>query len=140
MVTKMTLRFILLFGALLFSFNASSQTVTYQLAANGSVVESVGQVRFYQNGDGLGYGLWGLDGLNNSIYNQNTGWSALNSGGLFTVNDIQDITYAAQSFAYVTVKTYETPSAVPLPAAMPLMASGLGLLGFAGFGRRKEAV
>lgn len=30
-------------------------------------------------------------------------------------------------------------SSVPLPAALPLMASGLGLLGFAGFRRKSEA-
>lgn len=38
----------------------------------------------------------------------------------------------------LTVETAAAPSAVPLPASLPLFASGLGLLGLAGWRRRRR--
>lgn len=97
------------------SLTSASNSAAFQLALWEIVND---------NDFSLNTGIFKATGTNAGILNQANLWLAhlAGPGNLFNFTDYTSSTKQDQLVA--------TPSAVPLPAALPLMASALGLLGF----------
>ena len=57
----------------------------------------------------------------------------------FAMGEVFDITLGAGATVSFTGTTELTPAAAPLPAALPLFATGLGALGLLGWRRKRKA-
>lgn len=65
-------------------------------------------------------------------------YTSADNGGAFTDGAFGFYNYSQQNVTYAGITQQVAPSAaVPVPMALPLMASGLGALGFLGMRRRK---
>jgi hypothetical protein len=124
-------------GLLAGSWGLSNDIQFSQLAAAAGYVASDNQTKQYAAGylnylgiNGQTFGFWstatryGLQGTNNS------GIYPYGESTIFEVSIGQGGTYVDNSNVYsLAVAQYSAPSAVPIPAAAWLMASGLGALG-----------
>ncbi len=111
---------------------------SYEINANGSVINSSTSVRYFSGNSTGNHGYWGLNSADNTIFSTGaygtSSWSPL-ATSLFQVSDITDITYMYDSQrAWITVD--DGISAVPVPAAIWLFGSGL--IGLIGVARRKK--
>jgi len=116
--------------------NASFGTITGAVMVNGVTLDTHSGAGTYDNS-----AINGLNGAANAAFY--TGPSTfgvslvLNYGGCESTCPTWDGMTSGETG--VTITYNYTPSAVPLPAALPLFATGLGALGLLGWRRKRKA-
>ncbi|MCC6776646.1 MAG: hypothetical protein IT537_08425 [Hyphomicrobiales bacterium] len=96
--------------------------------------------KFNVTSQGAGYwgsGTLGVNGTNDGFVGNGEVHGVLQFLGVFT--DIT-FTHTIEGWHGFTVGVEGLATETPLPAALPLFASGLGLLGLAGWRKRRKAV
>ena len=112
-------------------FSISGATYSYDPSAGNLLMEilvtdqSVGSIHGYFDADDANAGVGGYSVATTSI------WVAKDPG-----NGGAQIAIAAAGM----VTKFDSPSAVPLPSALPLLASGLGGLGLLGWRRSRDRI
>ena len=96
------------------------------------------QDRFFNNSGNLGVEMTILDSLGNSVGQWLLGGESIagvggNRNGWFVNNEFSFLAIDNASM------TTDTVSATPLPAALPMFASGLGALGFLRWRKKRKA-
>ena len=91
---------------------------------------------FYASKDGTGTPLFSLTG--SSLLIQTYGHDLVNFQTLDGFFNSVVLSSTWYSFEFANLTAYDPPTVTPLPAALPLFATGLGALGLLGWRRKKK--
>jgi hypothetical protein len=120
-------------GSALYSFNTPMNALSILWGSP----DSYNTLSFYGSNNGTGTPLFSITG--SSLLIQTYGHDLvtfLDLDGFFNSVLLSSTGY---SFEFANLTAYDPPSTVPLPAALPLFATGLGALGLLGWRRKRKA-
>ena len=123
-------------GSALYSFNTPENTLSIFWGSP----DSFNTLSFYASKDGTGTPLFSLTG--SSLLIQGYGHDLVNFQTLDGFFNSVVLSSTGYSFEFANLTAYDPPTVnvavTPLPAALPLFATGLGALGLIGWRRNKK--
>jgi len=119
-------------GSALYSFNTPENTLSIFWGSP----DSYNTLSFYASKDGTGTPLFSLTG--SSLLIQTYGHDLVNFQTLDGFFNSVVLSSTWYSFEFTNLTAYDPPTVTPLPAALPLFATGLGALGLLGWRRKKK--
>ena len=119
-------------GSALYSFNTPENTLSIFWGSP----DSYNTLSFYASKDGTGTPLFSLTG--SSLLIQTYGHDLVNFQTLDGFFNSVVLSSTDYSFEFANLTAYDPPTVTPLPAALPLFATGLGALGLLGWRRKKK--
>jgi len=123
-------------GSALYSFNTPENTLSIFWGSP----DSYNTLSFYASKDGTGTPLFSLTG--SSLLIQTFGHDLVNFQTLDGFFNSVVLSSTDYSFEFANLTAYDPPTVnvavTPLPAALPLFATGLGALGLIGWRRNKK--
>src|SRR6516225_3483808 len=129
------------YGSAYISINIGSALSSFNTPENSLSIfwgspDSYNTLSFYASKDGTGTPLFSLTG--SSLLIQTYGHDLVNFQTLDDFFNSVVLSSTWYSFEFTNLTAYDPPTVTPLPAALPLFATGLGALGLLGWRRKKK--
>jgi hypothetical protein len=129
------------YGSAYISINIGSALSSFNTPENSLSIfwgspDSYNTLSFYASKDGTGTPLFSLTG--SSLLIQTYGHDLVNFQTLDGFFNSVVLSSTSYSFEFANLTAYDPPTVTPLPAALPLFATGLGALGLLGWRTKKK--